>query len=208
MELIAYERFVLLALIATGVLGVTALVFSVQKAAVPASATGSGGSGLALNLSINGSSIAQGQSVEVNIRETNSLSSMNNVTAAQNWGTIFSLGRCSANYPFGIVLLKGYDTLQNFTQGEMLSLQSPVQNYMCVRPPFSTSYYHFLQKSDTAVVQVGMGNQTVILPMWTSISITGYWTAEGSFTPLRHGTYTLVSGDEWGALAVLHFSVN
>ena len=206
--MVAYERFVLLALLATGVLGVTALLFPAQKEAGPVSATGSGNSGLVLNLSINSSSIAQGHSVEVHVSETNTLSSMNNVTAAQNWGTTFSLGRCSANYPFGIALFKGHYTLQNFMQGERVSLQSPVQNYLCVRPPFSTSYYHFLPKSDTAVVQVDMGNQTVTLPMGTSISITGYWTAEGSFTPLQHGTYTLVAGDEWGALALLRFSVN
>ena len=206
--MVAYERFVLLAILATGVLGVAVLLFPAQKEAGPLSATGSGSSGLVLNLSINDSSIAQGHSVGVHISETNSLSTMNNVTAAQNWGTTFTLGRCSANYPFGIALFKGHYTLQNFTQGERVSLQSPVQNYLCVRPPFSTSYYHFLPKTDTAVVQVGMGNQTVTLPMGTSIPITGYWTAEGSFTPLQHGTYTLVAGDEWGALAMLHFSVN
>jgi len=206
--MVAYERFVLLAILATGVLGVAVLLFPAQKEAGPLSATGSGSSGLVLNLSINDSSIAQGHSVGVHISETNSLSTMNNVTAAQNWGTTFTLGRCSANYPFGIALFKGHYTLQNFTQGERVSLQGPVQNYLCVRPPFSTSYYHFLPKTDTAVVQVGMGNQTVTLPMGTSIPITGYWTAEGSFTPLQHGTYTLVAGDEWGALAMLHFSVN
>jgi len=206
--MVAYERFVLLALLATGVLGVAVLLFPAQKEAEPLSATGSGSSGLVLNLSINGSSIAQGHGVGVHISETSSLSTMNNVTAAQNWGTTFSLGRCSANYPFGIALFKGHYTLQNFTQGERVSLQSPVQNYLCVRPTFSTSYYHFLPKSETAVVQVDMGNQTVTLPMETSISITGYWTAEGSFTPLQHGTYTLVAGDEWGALALLHISVN
>ncbi len=206
--MVAYERFVLLALLATGVLGVAVLLFPAQKEAEPLSATGSGSSGLVLNLSINGSSIAQGHGVGVHISETSSLSTMNNVTAAQNWGTTFSLGRCSANYPFGIALFKGHYTLQNFMQGERVSLQSPVQNYLCVRPPSSTSYYHFLPKSDKAVVQVDMGNQTVTLPMGTSISITGYWTAEGSFTPLQHGTYTLVAGDEWGALAMLHFSVN
>ena len=206
--MVAYERFVLLAILATGVLAVAALLLPAQKQAGPVSATGSGTSGLVLNLSINASSIAQGHSVEVHMSETNSLSNMNNVTAAQNWGTTFSLGRCSANYPFGIALFKGHYTLQNFTQGERVSLQSPVQNYLCVRPPFSTGYYHFLPKSDTAVVQVDMGNQTVTLPMGTSISIAGYWTAEGSFTPLQHGTFTLVAGDEWGALALLHFSVN
>jgi len=206
--MVAYERFVLLALLATGVLGVAVLLFPAQKETGPVSATGSGSSGLVLNLSINGSSIAEGHGVEVHISETNSLSSMNNVTTSQNWGTNFSLGRCSADYPFGIALFKGHYTLQNFMEGERVSLQSPVQNYLCVRPPFSTSYYHFLPKSDTAVVQVDMGNQTVTLPMGTSISITGYWTAEGSFTPLQHGTYTLVAGDEWGTLALLHFIVN
>jgi hypothetical protein len=197
-----------MALLATGVLGVAAFVLPAQKGAGPVSATGSGGSGLVLNLSINGSSVSQGQTVKVGISETNSLSSINNATAAQNWGTTFSLGRCSANYPFGIVLLKGYYTLQNFNQGEKVPLQSPVQNYMCVRPAFSTNYYHFFPKSDSAVVQVDMGNQTITLPMETSIPITGYWTAQGGFTPLQHGTYTLVAGDEWGALALLHFSVN
>ena len=208
MQFVVYERFVLMALLATAVLGVAAFLLPAQKGAGPVSATGSGGSGLVLNLSINGSSVAQGQTVKVSISETNSLSSMNNVTAAQKWGTTFSLGRCSANYPFGMVLLKGYYTLQNFAQGEKVPLQSPVQNYLCVKPLFSTNYYHFLPKSDTAVVQVGMGNQTVTLPMETSISITGYWTAQGNFTPLQHGTYTLVAGDEWGAFALLRFSVN
>src|SRR2546425_5204327 len=114
--MVAYKRFALLALLPTVALGVTALLFPAQKEAGPVSATGSGSSGLVVNLSINGSSIAQGHSVEVHISETNSLSSMNNVTAAQGWGTTFSLGRCSANYPFGIALLKGHYTLQNFTQ--------------------------------------------------------------------------------------------
>ena len=208
MELIAYERFVLLALLATGVLGVAAFLLPAPNAVGPVSATGTGGSGLVLNLSVNSSSFTQGKSLQVYISETNSLSSMNNVTASQNWVTTFSLWRCSADYPFGIVLLKGSYTLQNFTQGEKVSLQSPVQNYLCVRPPFLTSYYHFLPKSDSAVVQVDMGNQTVTWPMGTSISITGYWTVQGSFAPLPHGTYTLVAGDEWGALGLLHFTVN
>jgi phenolic acid decarboxylase len=43
----------------------------------------------------------------------------------------------------------------------------------------------------------------------SGITVTGYWlngqeTTPHNFTP---GVYTVVGGDEWGALAVLHFVV-
>src|SRR5438128_12557754 len=100
--MVAYERFVLLALLATGVLGVTALLFPAQKEAGPVSATGSGNSGLVLNLSINSSSIAQGHSGDVHMSKTNTLPSTTNITTSHSWPATCSSCPRRADAPSGL----------------------------------------------------------------------------------------------------------
>lgn len=39
-----------------------------------------------------------------------------------------------------------------------------------------------------------------------SIAANGYWSGD-SFTSFPSGVYTVVAGDEWGGIAILHFTV-
>jgi len=57
---------------------------------------------------------------------------------------------------------------------------------------------------------MGSGGTINNSPMKDEINIEGYWTNSGiySFSNFKPGVYTVVAGDEWGALVVLHFTVS
>jgi hypothetical protein len=70
--------------------------------------------------------------------------------------------------------------------------------------------YVFQPSSDVATIFQSSGTNPVSTEnMNAEVQTNGYWMAsqnlnEYNFTP---GVYTVVAGDEWGALVVLHFTV-
>jgi hypothetical protein len=47
-------------------------------------------------------------------------------------------------------------------------------------------------------------------PMQYDVKLTGYWTSDTipQFKNFDPGIYTVIGGDEWGAMVVLHYTVS
>ena len=73
--------------------------------------------------------------------------------------------------------------------------------------------YTFQPWSDIAAIYTGYGSEPDSINMTAKVTSAGFWTVThghptwvfSSFTP---GIYTVVGGDEWGALVILHFTVS
>ena len=71
--------------------------------------------------------------------------------------------------------------------------------------------YTFQPWSDIAAIYTGYGSEPDSVNMTAKVTPSGFWTGSrpnatfGNFTP---GSYTVVGGDEWGALVILHFAVS
>jgi hypothetical protein len=132
------------------------------------------------------------------------------VSAAHDWpiGGLAS-GPCGPlNIPVGIAVLSGYYDAANVTSGKALQVYNPGV-YACPAIISGITSYLFQPSSDNATVYGSCQpsacfNETVS----ATVSVTGYWTGGPStFTSFPSGVYTVVAGDEWGGLAILHFTV-
>lgn len=167
--------------------------------------------GLMLSLSLNATTFQPGQEISVVIDEQNTLATENNVTASYSWPLEgLSLGNPCKTYPMGMAIFQGYYTSSNVSSATPLRIYSPSNVTSCGFPP-AVSYYSFAPLSDIAnVFIIGDLNPSLTdFKIRSEITVTGYWlnsqeTTPNNFTP---GVYTVVGGDEWGALAVLHFVV-
>jgi len=174
--------------------------------------------GLVLSLSLNSTTFQPGQEVSVVIDEQNTLPTENNVSASNSWPLDgLSVGQSCEdfNYPIGVAISQGYYASSNVSSATPLQLYNPGNVTSCGAMP-AVSTYSFAPLSDTANVWcIGPGfNSNPCLTDFkvsSEITVTGYWNwthgqepTLGNFTP---GVYTVVGGDEWGALAVLHFIV-
>jgi hypothetical protein len=164
--------------------------------------------GLILGLSLNGSTISQGQAISLTIGERNSLQVQNNVSAARNWPLAgLGIGPCgSLNYPFGFEILPGYysDASSGMSSGKSLRLYAPGA-YSCPAV-FEVSSYLFNASSDLARIGGCGSGPCTDEEMSSTTTIRGYWNGD-SFGLLPPGIYTVVVGDEWGAALFGYFVV-
>lgn len=163
--------------------------------------------GLRLYLAINATEVTQGQSVLVKVSEYNTLSAANNVSSAQTWDVAgLRMNSCySSLYPFGVALFQGRYTSGNVSDARALQIFPVVPCPLFIR---YISGYVFSPRSDAAVVLPGTGEPT---PMVANATITGFYPSGPvgpQSQPLLLGTYTIVAGDEWGAVAYLYFRVS
>ena len=73
------------------------------------------------------------------------------------------------------------------------------------------STYEFQPSSDTAAIfQTSSTSPALTESMDSEVQSTGYWVANPNetLTDFAPGVYTVVGGDEWGALVVAHFTVS
>ena len=167
--------------------------------------------GLQLSLALNSSSISNGQGIAATVVELNTLTTANNVSAAAEWpmGNL-AVGPCGhLNQPVGIAVLSGFYDAANVSSGKALQIYQP-GTYACPAVLSGISGYLFQASSDNATVlgscQPGpCFNETI----GASVSFSGFWTGSlsASFTNFPSGVYTVVAGDEWGGLAIVHFTV-
>ena len=108
-------------------------------------------------------------------------------------------------YPFGVAVYRGVVTEAN------LSMATPLQIFPVVACPMLirlVTGYAFQPDSDLAVVLPG---KTPAIPMEAQVTAAGAYGGPSSASqapvPFSPGMYTVVAGDEWGALAFLHFQV-
>jgi hypothetical protein len=167
--------------------------------------------GLRLTLSLDSTTYHPGEQISITIGEKNTLPIENNISAADEWPVQgLYLEPCTV-YPFGISILQGYYDAKNVTAVTPLQLFSPNVMYSCaVGPPVS---YDFQPWSDIAAIYTSCDSEPWSINMTAKVTSAGFWTVThghptwtfSNFTP---GIYTVVGGDEWGALVILHFTIS
>jgi hypothetical protein len=180
--------------------------------------------GLRLSLNVDPTVAYPGDQITVNISDFNTLTDLNspNMTGPPTVvGTALSLGPCS-QLPLGFGIYQGNYQTANLSQATSLSLFQP-GIYSCPAE-FGVAYFTFYPQSDEIALYSpqpsGPGNSTVPNLMWTNPdnfeqSFSGYWTVQnqtcvfscGVLHQFQPGVYTVVGGDDWGQLAIVHFTV-
>jgi hypothetical protein len=167
--------------------------------------------GLGLTLSLNSTTYHPGDEVSVTINEMNILPIRNKIHAASRWPVEgLTLGPCGTNYPFGISILRGYYDAKDVGDITRLQLFDPNAAYHCPAI-LAVIYYTFAPWSDTAATYTGDGWEPDSINMTARVTASGFWTGSrpnASFSNFTPGIYTIVGGDEWGALVVLHFTIS
>ena len=170
--------------------------------------------GLSLSLSLDLTTYQLGQQIAIVIDEINTLSSSNNVHASNDWALNgLTLNNCGIEYyPFGILIFRGYCTSSNISKATSLYFYDHTIDHGC-QSIANFSDYIFTPKSDLAS---SVFNETIhsYTPLKYEITTNGYWPVYAapnynySFSTFEPGIYTVVAGDEWGAMVILHFTVS
>jgi len=168
--------------------------------------------GLELSLSLDATTYQLYQDVSIVIDEKNTLSKTNRVSASNKWPLSgLSLGPCNQGSPFGVAVFSGYYSSADVLKGTPLVIFDPNGVYHC--PAFSWAegaVYEFKPLSDNATV-VGscVPPCSYDLQINQELQLSHYWTGSypATINSFDSGIYTIVAGDEWGALVVLHFTV-
>ncbi|MDA4117907.1 MAG: hypothetical protein OK455_06135 [Thaumarchaeota archaeon] len=166
--------------------------------------------GIALVLSVTPSQGPLSTAFVVNATVTNDLSRANNVTGVDDYHGVQFNPLCN-NGPVTFEVLQGYYTDANFTSGTVLSIHG-VQNMMCIVPTSALSYYVFQPNSDvfTGPLPQQGGQSAAVTTRAAATSASLEYVYSSSFAnpqPFAQGVYTVVGADNWGQLAVVHFTV-
>jgi hypothetical protein len=164
-----------------------------------------------LNLTLNLTATAN-STITVTAYDVNALDRANNLTTSEHWAVKpASINGMCAGGLVEFVVYQGNYSLGNFTQGTPVRLSQSI----VVCTSFATSYYIFSPLSREARVYFAPNlipsNPTQVN---ASISATlfGYWVTDsahpqGAFLLFPPGTYTVAAVDEWGGIALSHFTV-
>ena len=179
---------------------------------IVSSASSSSANGLKLSVSVDATPNVQHQ-ISITLDETNTLSEINNVPVSDNW-LYKGLGVAPCNFtsPYGIAVFSGDYNSSNLSTGTPLTLYDPHVARLC-----PTNYpvisYSFQPSLDWAQVIENPANPlNNSQQMQYELTINGYWpddsfSSNSQLTNFAPGVYTVVGGDEWGNLIVLHFTV-
>jgi hypothetical protein len=189
---------------------------------IPMSSTSTSDSSTGLELSLNLTGFSNG-TLRVSAEEYNPRSTTDNVSAADEWSYSQQAlqgysGSCSnAVLPVGIAVFKGFYVSNSFASAEALTIfNGATPGTSCSATsssgtPSAVTSYGFSPSSNFASVYTSQGllrGYTIQLSDWTSGSWTGIGTSSSpQFTPFPNGNYTVVAGDEWGQVVLLHFGV-
>ena len=168
--------------------------------------------GLSLTLSLNSTTYRPGEQISVTIDEKNILAVENNIHAADRWPVHgLTLTPCGTlNYPFGISILQGYYDAKSVVTISPLRLFDPNAFPLCPIILAAVSY-DFQPWSDIAAIYTGYPWDPNSINMTAKVTSSGFWTGSrptATFSDFTPGIYTVVGGDEWGALIILHFTIS
>jgi hypothetical protein len=168
--------------------------------------------GLSLTLSLNSTTYHPGEQISVTIDEKNILAVENNIHAADRWPVEgLNLGPCGTlPYPFGISILQGYYDAESVAAITPLQLFDPNAFYTCPAMAAAVSY-DFQPWSDIAAIYTVLDSEPWSTNMTAKPTLAGFWTGSrpnATFSNFTPGIYTVVGGDEWGALVILHFTIS
>jgi hypothetical protein len=181
------------------------------------SASSKSANGLALTLSLDAATYRPGQTVSIVVDEKNTLSKTNDVPVADKWRLKgLTTGPCSDEKskipPFGIAVMQGYHTGSDISKINPLVIDNPNEFVTCPYNTFSNlTGYEFLSMSDTVkFTDPSDPTHSSLQQMYAQAQPNGYWTGadpdavQHNFEP---GVYTIVAGNEWGTLVLLHFTI-
>ena len=169
--------------------------------------------GLSLTLSLNSTTYHPGEQISITIDEKTILAIKNNIHVANGWPVQgLTLGPCGTlNYPFGISILRGYCDSKSAVAITPLQLIDPNAVWHCPMILAAVSY-DFQPGSDVAFIYTSYYPEAASgsINMTTKVTWVGFWTGSccnATFSNFTPGIYTVVGGDEWGALVILHFTI-
>jgi len=169
--------------------------------------------GLKLFLSISNPVIFSGDSIGIAISESNTQTTPVNMNFSSNWPVEgLSLSQCgTSGSPFAVGVARGYFTTSNISSSEILYIFAPTSFPMtdCAPSLFNASSYIFQPQDIVSIVYPPLDSQPQIYNETdaASVSANGYLPNVGNWTEFQLGTYTVVGGDEWGNIVILHFTV-
>lgn len=164
--------------------------------------------------------ISSGTNITLRIQLVNTGDTIINTSRGDSWPVIdgsprlLSTGPCGSYFPYGYAVFGGNLTVDSIRNATPLQMYEP-GIYGC--PVFlGFKYYVFQPDSDTAVVSGP--NPPFSITLYSNLSFSGYWTNNSSesrnlpfqnyhFNYFPQGVYTVVVADQWGALALMHFTV-
>jgi hypothetical protein len=169
--------------------------------------------GLSLSLSLDSTKYYTGNGISIVVNEKNTLSKTNKVTTSEKWPVGgLSVGPCGTyDYPFGVAIFQGNYTAANILSATPLELYDPILRHSCPLILSEISSYVFQPSSDIADLFQMSGSTAALTGEEMNSDVQpmsmGYWNGS-TITDFEQGVYTVVAGDEWGALVVLHFTVS
>lgn len=195
--------------------------------------TNSSSLGLELTLSVNSTTVPSQDAIEISISVLNALPDANNLSASNDWAIGgLSAGPCdlgnSTNklfFPVGISVFRGTYGLNNLSSaGKPLSVWALVEcvvdgvsvgnqyyplgsitSYSLLPGSNSGTYAGYYAKTPGTLVKGVFPTRIAVQESIYAANATGLgYNSLGSSVPAN---YTLVAGDEWGQVTLLHFSV-
>jgi len=153
-------------------------------------------SGLGLSLSLDSTTYKPGHDVYITVEEHNTLNTDIIVPGSNNWGFDYlAMGGCGTNGGFvGIAIFHGYHTASDKSFGEPLLFWN----------------YNITTPCPTTTTPPNGFDFTPLDQKYADLDLKGYWNGNSPsavFTNFEPGVYTVIAGDEWGALVIVHFTV-
>jgi hypothetical protein len=170
--------------------------------------------GLSLSISVSPQLIKPGYPIHIVITESNILSKMNNLRISDKWPIKgLSDGICGTeDYTFGAAIFQGNYTTDNISTATPLILNDPnviVQG--CIPSVLNVTAYDFKSSSDIATLDGNAINGNATFEMSAEVIGGINWVGSPPNAVQQYfdpGVYTVVGGDEWGNMVILHFTVS
>lgn len=160
-----------------------------------------------LFLTTNSTIIRQGQTIGADIWISNTSGNKMVMNYDDNWPwKRLILHPCVVGMPFGVALLDGNYYLQNLTISKQLPLYQDGIYHCPMERYDKVNAYVFEPSSSNATLETPAGNFTSEIRY--SLSVNGFYSPTNDFQALANGEYTIVAGDEWGHIALQHFTVS
>jgi hypothetical protein len=124
-----------------------------------------------------------------------------------------SVGSCGTeSYPFGVSVFQGSYTVANLSSATPLELNDPnTQVIGCMPPVSNVTAYDFKSSSDIATLDGDAINGSTTFEMSAEVIGGINWVGNPPNAVQQYfepGVYTVVGGDEWGNMVILHFTVS
>ena len=182
----------------------------------PTKASNASINGLTLTITVESTDYHPGDTISITSDEINTLAKNNLVPAEDSWADNnlilgFSTDTTLSIYPFGLSILKGYYDKSDYTS--VIPLESLYDNNAIYLggPPEQMISYDFEPSSDVAIPKAYRSGDFSPIRMSHTNTITGFWVGtfgHSTYSDFTPGTYTIIGGDMWGAVAILHFTVS